>query len=245
MRFSAQLLIALTLMFCLTGYGTDASLTKKTPKKTKTNRTQSTIASVTVVNTVIPAAKSNPAPIVPTVEDAPRRTIDFRFHPLYLAQMLTDHETLAAGRVDLDFLAGEKFSFGPSFIYNHNLVFGAQNSLIDQTTMEFGLLLNEHLTGTTSTGGLVLREHAYLVDPDANRTDANGGRTSSTAVSLGMRAGAELLYQTILKCGLSFEFGGGFTYHVVPYSIQYSDGSQIGPAAPVAPTLTVGIGWAF
>jgi hypothetical protein len=229
MRFSAQLLIALTLMFCLTGYGTDTSLTKKTPKKTKTNRTQSTIASVTVVNTVIPAAKS----------------IYFRFHPLYLAQMLTDHETLAAGRVDLDFLAGEKFSFGPSFIYNHNLVFGAQNSLIDQTTMEFGLLLNEHLTGTTSTGGLVLREHAYLVDPDANRTDANGGRTSSTAVSLGMRAGAELLYQTILKCGLSFEFGGGFTYHVVPYSIQYSDGSQIGPAAPVAPTLTVGIGWAF
>lgn len=187
-------------------------------------------------------------------DDVVKRILNFRIHPVYLVQMMTDRTTIGAGRADLDFVLGDKFTLGPSVIFqkstvqdNAALANGIGQSL-DDTRWDIGLLANIYLTGTTSTGGFILRPHVYWVDVNGQKDPGAGGAAIiPTSTQNGARAGAELVFQKILGNGFNFEVGGGFTYYLVPYQLNYNDGGQAtdGPDNRFSPTITLGIGWAF
>jgi hypothetical protein len=240
------------VLFSLAAYPADKPPTKKTTltqkKKSLVARTKAPIPptfSQTLNLNPVSVAVAVPAKPSVALADVPTRILNLRIHPFYLMQMLADHETIAAGRVDLDFLVADRFSFGPSFHYNNNLTLDSNANSVEQTTYELGMLFNEYLTDSSSAGGLIVREHAYWINADATRTDGTGNVTGSSQTTSGLRAGLELVYQKILKCGLNFEIGGGVTYQVLPYSIQFANGATVGPTSNFSPTVSLGVGWAF
>ena len=183
-----------------------------------------------------------------------KRILNLRIQPTYLVSMLTDKTVVAAGRADLDFVLGDKFALGPSVIYQQTSTLDAQalassgiSQSMNEGVLEVGLLSSIYLTGTTSTGGFILRPHAYWSDPNGQKVDSNGNVTSTAKNTQGARAGSEFIYQVIMASGFNFEVGGGFTYYLVPYSMQYSDGGtpSTGPTSRFLPTASIGVGWAF
>ena len=168
--------------------------------------------------------------------------------------MLTDKTMVAAGTRGSRFLLGEKFALGPSVIYQQTSSLDAQalatsgiSQSMNEGILEVGLLSSIYLTGTTSTGGFILRPHAYWIDVNGQKQDSSGNITSSAKNTSGIRAGSEFIYQMVMGSGFNFEVGGGFTYYLVPYSMQYSDSGtpSSGPASRFLPTASIGVGWAF
>jgi hypothetical protein len=113
--------------------------------------------------------------------------------------------------------------------------------------LEVGLLSSIYLTGTTSTGGFVLRPHLYWVDVQGEKQDSLGNITPSSKATQGLRSGAEIVYQKILTNGFNFEVGGGFSYYLIPYDIGYPQPgiADSQPSSRIIPTISIGIGWAL
>lgn len=206
-------------------------------------------------------AMRSAAPAAPAVtssfsltDDTPSRILNLRIHPLYLAEMLFQRNTLVSLRGDMDFVLGDRFTLGPSIIYqqtsnvDETALASGTSQMMNESFLEVGLLANIYLTGTTSTGGFLLRPHAYWIDPTGEKDPLGGGSIGSTSVTQGVRSGAEFIYQKILPNGFNFEVGGGFTYYLVPYEIDYpaSSGTTATiPTSRIQPTLSLAIGWAF
>lgn len=175
--------------------------------------------------------------------------LNIRLHPIYLGTMLLQKDTVVAGRADLDFVLGNRVTLGPSVIFNSTSTPDSNDNsqYLDEQILELGLLSNIYLTGKTSTGGFILRPHVYWIDAMGDKVNADDEILSSSSNTNGLRGGSEIVYQLITTGGLNFEVGGGFTYHLVPYQMNYtgSGTSSTEPVSRISPTLTVGIGWAF
>jgi hypothetical protein len=184
-------------------------------------------------------------------ETPPNRIVNFRIHPIYLVDMIARSDTQLAFRADVDFLVSDHFTLGPSVTYQQTVALDgllSNTATINLTQIEIGLLSNIYFTGTSSTGGLLLRPHVYYIDISGDKEDSQSQVVATGAATNGWRTGAELVYQKILPFGLNFEIGGGFTYYAVPYSVTYSDNAgtkSSGPSNSVVPTVTLGVGWAF
>lgn len=200
-----------------------------------------------------PAAPSLSA-LMPS-DPAPSRIVNFRLHPIYFVNMIAQKDTLAAGRVDIDFIVSDRFTLGPSLIYNRtshvdnaSLAAGGAWQTVEVERFDLGLLSNIYLLGTAREGGLSFRPHAYYLAVSGEKQDDKDTTIVTGTSANGWRAGAELVYQKMLPMGLNFEVGGGFTYHLSPYDVTYSDGNgakSSGPEHTVEPTISLGIGWAF
>ena len=144
-------------------------------------------------------------------------------------------------------------TLGPSVIYHAtsaqdlDALRNGTNQSVDLALLEVGLLSNIYLTGTTYAGGFLLRPHVYWIDAHGEKSGEEGAVTSATQTKNGGRAGAEFIYQVILNNGFNLEIGGGFTYHLVNYSVEYSgaDLSRSEPENRFVPTISAGVGWAF
>jgi hypothetical protein len=178
-----------------------------------------------------------------------RKIINLRVHPIPFVSMLTDKTMLFAGRVDLDFLVTDRFSFGPSIHYSKTSEPDQYlaGQLVNESMLELGMLASVYLTGTTSQGGFLFRPHFYWTDVQGEKQGTDGSTTSATSTSAGMRTGAELIYQKVLANGFNFEVGGGFTYHMVRYQLDYPGAgvTHSEPASAFAPSVSLAIGWAF
>lgn len=195
------------------------------------------------------------APIIPRAREEvirealpPSHLLNFRFHPLHLAYTFVQKDTVLSLRSDLDFIIGNRFTLGPSVIYHHQRPLDEKSvgtndpQLLDEKFWEIGVISNIYLTGETSHGGLMLRPHAYYIQPSGEKADR-----AATAITSGIRTGLEVVYQHILPCGLNFEIGAGATYYAKPYAIEY-DGAGTARTEPGSlwqPTVTAGVGWAF
>lgn len=184
-------------------------------------------------------------------EFSPTKTLNIRIHPLHLLPMLTDKHTKVSLRTDVDVVLSSKFTLGPSVIYQEasnwdDSALAAGNIRgKNESHLELGLLSNIHLTGNTSQGGLLLRPHVFWVQVQGERNQEKGNIAAGSSKP-GWRAGSEVVFQKILPNGFNFEIGAGFTYHFIPYSVNYeSPQSRTAPASTIMPTLTAGIGWAF
>ncbi len=231
------------------------------PVKKRPQRARPAAARPQVVNyySVARAPAPSPAPapslsvLAAPVDDVTKRILNFRVHPIYLMQVLAQKDTIVAVRADLDFVLGEKFTLGPSVIYQQTSVQDAAaltagtGQSVDTNRLDVGLLANIYLTGTTSTGGFLLRPHVYWVDVNGQKDRGDQAAVAPSGTVSGIRAGSEFVFQKILPCGFNFEVGGGFTYHLVPYSVDYNDGglAHDTPDNRFQPTVTLAIGWAF
>ena len=210
-----------------------------------------------VVNqTALPARTAVPlvtAPAAPTASENPKRILNIRLHPIGLIEMATRQDTLLSLRGDLDFVLGDKMTLGASVIYHKTstqdmvaLESGLTQS-VDLGVLEVGLLSNIYLTGSTAAGGFILRPHVYWLEAHGEKRDASGAITPGNQSSNGARAGAEMIYQVITASGFNLEIGGGFSYHLVPFTVGYSDAGQTrsGPDNRLVPTVSAGVGWSF
>ena len=187
--------------------------------------------------------------------DANTPILNFRIHPLYLASMLVQKETVFAVRGDLDFVLGGRVTLGPSVAYHltstqdsEGLTEASTPQYLEEQLLEVGLLSNIYLTGKTSSGGFVLRPHLYWIDPRGDKVDGEDNVQGMSSHRGGIRGGTEIVYQVILKSGLNFEIGGGFTYHLQPYRVQYTRSNGVGlsePSSRFVPSITAGVGWQF
>lgn len=199
-----------------------------------------------------PVAPVAPTSLAPTVEPQ-KRILNIRLHPITLLEMATRQDTRAALRGDLDFVLSDKVTLGASVLYHQTSVqdmIALQNGVtqsVDLGILEVGLLSNIYLTGTTSAGGLILRPHVYWIEAQGEKNDGAGAITPSARTTQGGRAGTEMIYQVILSNGFNLELGGGFTYHLAPYTVDYSDGglARSTPDNRLVPTVSAAIGWAF
>lgn len=193
------------------------------------------------------------ASLSPKEESAPKRFMNIRLHPVHLLYMATQKDTLASARGDIDFMLGDKVTLGASVIYHQTseqdtaaLATGVGQT-VDMSLLEVGLLSNLYLTGTSSTGGFILRPHVYWIDAHGSKDNNTPNGIASTGAKNGARAGAEFIYQVILPVGFNLEIGGGFTYHLVPYAVDYpAPGlTRSEPDNRFVPTVSAGVGWAF
>lgn len=179
-----------------------------------------------------------------------QKTINLRLHPIALVPMITSRDTKASFRADLDFILSPKVTLGPSVAFRRQSIWddaalaGGAIAAKNENTLELGVLTNVYVSGTTSDGGFIVRPHVYWVEVKGSRSDDKGSVVTATHKP-GWRAGAEVLYQKILQSGLNFEVGGGFTYHLAPYAVDYTGGATSAPDSRLAPTISAGIGWAW
>lgn len=264
--FLLKIIIGLISLFFL-AHGQNASAYEYTlPTKKKIVATKKRNASPRPILLTTPpvyTASYNQNPIVPRVREtvekedlSPTNFMNVRIHPVNLLYMISQKNTLASLRGDIDFILSNRFTIGPSVIYHHTLSNDEMASnpatapFLDESLLELGLLSNIYLTGTTSTGGFILRPHVYWMQSTGEKTDnaATPAVTAATDVNGGLRAGLEFIYQVILPVGLNFEIGGGLTYHAISHSIDYPSGdgtTRSEPSSRIAPTVSIGVGWAF
>ncbi len=194
-----------------------------------------------------------PVQTIKKVESAPvtNKIINFKVSPLGLAEMLVHKDTILSLRGDIDFIAGKSIALGPSVIFKRQSqwhdesVAGGTPLSFDESTLEIGWLTSIYLNGQSQEGGFILRPHIYYVTSTGVGSSAEQEEIAPAHIKDGLRSGAEFVYQKILPNGFSFEAGGGFSYFLVPYEVEYANQIKSTPEDRFVPSLTISVGWAF